>query len=162
MPNITIYRFSQNGFQPFEQTSHKDDLLSLLELEKEHGLSLYPKHLRPFIQLSSEIVLKNWMDYTKGIFVFLSLPSQRDIEHLLNHLDQTQIKKFSWWKAEIDGNEIAFDPTNNNLWKINSKNTILKMIEKNSLEIYLPEKSLLTLHNIQKITHNNIIKKDIK
>lgn len=153
---VTIYRFSKNGFESFEQSSHKNNLLLTLQQEKENGLSIYPEHLRRFIQLSSEQILSNWLDYTCGIFVFLQIPSLKDTHHLLNHLNLTQIKEFSWWSAKIDHNAIAFDPTNNNLWKKGSKHSLQQMLELNLLEAYIPHISLKYIYDVKKINFNHL------
>lgn len=154
MEKHTIFRFSKQGFLAFEQNKHKEDVENTLEFESQHGLNAYPKHLRHFIQLHTHILINNWQNYTKGIFVFLSYPSIEDSKFLLNHLKGKDISDYHWWQADIDISEMAFDPCNGNLWKKEGYLSVKEMIEKRKLEMFLPVSSMNSIQNIKKISYN--------
>lgn len=132
--NVTISRFSTNGFEPHYQSHLKNKAMVSLEEILSKCSNQYMKNL-----IINSFVEPDPLFEFDGIFAFIGKASDNDKKFYLNHLKTTD--NLSYFEAEISGDAICYID-DGIVYSSKNRITISEAFNKTYNTIFIPKSQL--------------------
>lgn len=132
--NVTISRFSTNGFEPHYQSHLKNKSMTNLE---ELLSGCLTEHMKKLIKDS--FIKPDSLFEFDGVFAFIGKPTDENKRFYLNHLKTTD--NLSYFEAEISGDAICYID-DGIVYSSKNRITISEAFNKTYNTIFIPKSQL--------------------